>query len=99
METYTVKFLTPGQFIIHKDRRFRTPVTFECMSKKDIKFFDIQARTAMVKYTVEKTKDVQEESFVEELALQKEEMIETEELIEPTEAVTILEKLLETNEK
>ena len=100
METYTIKFLTPGQFIIHNERRFRTPVTIENVSEKDIQFFDVQARTAMIKYSLEKTKVVPEDPFLEELMLQKEdEDISVEELTESKEASSTLEKLLKQNEK
>lgn len=99
METYTVKFLTPGQFIISKGRRFRTPVIFQGVLKNDLSFFDAQARRSLIKYEVTKTSEIKQDLCVKKLIPEKEdEDIEIEELIEKKEPLTILEKLLATNE-
>jgi len=95
MELFTIKFRTPGQFIVHKSRRFRTPVTFEPVTEKDIQFFDVQARRSMIKYDVEKYKKESLDPPIEELALQKEdEDIEVDEQEESRESSSILEKLI-----
>jgi hypothetical protein len=98
-ETYTVKFLTPGQFIIHHNKRFRTPVTFEKVPKKDIQFFETQARNLSLEHKVEKTKIIPIDPLIEELTLKNEdEDIEVEEFSEENKPSTILEKLLDDNE-
>lgn len=95
METYNVKFLTPGQVVIHRGRRFRTPVTFERVLEKELPFFDAQARRSLIKYEVVNTAHIKEEAPIEELILDKEdEDIEVEEPIMDKEPSTILEKLI-----
>lgn len=100
METYTVKFLTPGQMVIYKDRRFRTPVMFENVLERDISFFDSQARRSMIKYEVFPTsqKKAKVETIIEELDLKEDEDIEIEELGDGKTPSTILEKLIANNE-
>ena len=95
METYNVKFLTPGQVIIYRGRRFRTPVIFESVLEKEIPFFDAQARRSLIKYEVIKTSDIEREFPIEQLILDKEdEDIEVEKSIVDKEPSTILEKLI-----
>lgn len=99
MELFTVKFITPGQFIIHNSRRFRTPVTFEGVKEKDIQFFDVQARRSMIEYKVEPFIKETLEPAIEELPLKKEdEDIEVEDTVETEESSSILEKLISTDE-
>lgn len=101
METYTLKFLTPGQMIIYKSRRFRTPVKFENVLKSELAFFDSQARRSMIKYEVLPTSDkkIKDDVLIEELDLVKEdEDIDIEELVEDKIPSTILEKLISDNE-
>ena len=100
MQTYTVKFLTPGQMVIYKERRFRTPVTFEGVLKKDLSFFDSQSRRSLIKYEVFETPEQQREEPIKKLILEKEdEDIEIEELTEINEPSTILEKLIASNKR
>ena len=99
-ETYKIKFITPGQFITYNNKRYRTPVVFEGVSETDIQFFDVQARTYMIKYNVKKISDILKDPFVEELVLDKDEKnIVIEELSETRDPSSILGKLLKNSNR
>lgn len=53
METYKVKILTPGHFIVFRGRRTRSPVTFFNVYKKELDFLEMQVRRSLLKWQVE----------------------------------------------
>lgn len=102
METYNVKFLTPGQILVFRNKRARTPVTFERVLKSELPLLEAQARRLLLKYDVSKTSEVKKDAILEELDLEikEDEDIEVEELSDTKkEPSTILEKLLASNEE
>ena len=62
METYSVKISTPGQMIIFRGKRARTPVRFEKVHKEEIGLLENQCRRSLLKYEIYKEGKVNEVS-------------------------------------
>lgn len=100
METYRVKFITLGHMLIFRNKRVRTPVTFDHVKEEELSLLKSQALSSMLHYEIKKESEmIKNDAVIEELELNNEDIedIEIEELLSENEPSTILEKLLYEN--
>jgi len=67
METYKVKILTPGHFIVFRGKRFRSPVTISNVYKRELEFVNAQIRMHSLKFEIEAEVKLNPDVYIEEL--------------------------------
>lgn len=93
-KTYTVKILTPGQILIHRGKRARTPVTYKRVTEEELKFFQTQCRRLMLEYETI-AEDGAKTYTVKDITIEKDDAdIIVEKLEVSTEPKSILDKLV-----
>lgn len=99
MKTYTVKILTPGQMIIHRGKRARTPVTYKNVTETELMFFQSQCRRLMLEYETVDNESIELSTKVQKVYMEEEDKdIKIERLGEEKEPSSILEKLISESE-